>query len=142
MSFYAFRSNPSLVHVLGKLLPSLEETTNPERRGLLTFACHILSVGTVTLPFRVVMLIPSSFLVALVLMLLLVYSLKGDSPSLHQDLSMYLKIGGIWPAKAATGLATCSIGEVVFPYLFLSHVVAWAHHVVLLEEHSFLHLFP
>jgi len=35
---------------------------------------------------------------------------------------MYLKTSGIKPIQAATGSATCSIGEVVFPLLaFLSH---------------------
>jgi len=72
-----------------------------------------------TLPFRVVILAPSS-LVALVLMLLLVHSLKGDSPSLQRDLGMYLKISGIDPVEAVAGLGTCLIKEVVLPYLIAS----------------------
>jgi len=33
---------------------------------------------------------------------------------------MYLKNGGIDPVEAVTGLATCSIGEVVLPCLLAS----------------------
>ena len=54
------------------------------------------------------MLAPSSFLVALVLMLLLVQPLKGDSPSLRRDLGMHLKTGGVDHVDAVACLATCS----------------------------------
>jgi len=66
------------------------------------------------------MLAPSSFLVALVSMLLLVHSLKGNSPSLRRDLGMYHKTGGIEPIEAAASLATCSTQEVVLPCLLAS----------------------
>ena len=45
----------------GMSLPSSKEKTNPERRGLLTLACHILSAGAITLTSRVVMVAPSFF---------------------------------------------------------------------------------
>jgi len=108
-----------LVRVLSKSLPSLEEMKSSERGGLLTLAYHILRIGAVTLPFRVVMRAPSS-LVVLFSMRLLVHSLKGDSPSLWRDLGIYLKIGGINPVEVVAGLATYSIREVVLPYLLAS----------------------
>ena len=77
-------------------------------------------MGTIALLFKVIMLAPSSFLVALVSMLLIVHSLKDDLPSLRQDLGMYHKTGGIDPVEAAACLATCATQEVVVPCLLAS----------------------
>jgi len=99
--------------------------------GRLTLACHILTVGTVTLPFRKVML-SASPLVALGSLLWLVDSPKGDSPSLRWDLGMYLKIGGIDPVEATSCLVTwstrgvallCSLASFLGCYLGASSLV-------------------
>ena len=102
-----FNYLPSLVRAFSKLSLPVEETTNPEKRGLLTLVCHPLSVGTIALPFKTVIFASLAFLITLSSASPFATLANGDSPSLRCDLGTYAKMGSPECVEMATGLPAC-----------------------------------